>query len=134
MKPCAFPFGIGYCPRRSGGYAQQAWANLDTSRFAHQGQNHWLARDGGKRLFQWSNTYVRDGNGQIEWIVGTGIDVTERETTQRRLHSTLERYQNLVECANDAILLVDAETGEILEANPDRKSTRLNSSHRCISY
>ena len=112
------PFWDWLLPEEERGYAQQAWANLDTSRFAHQGQNHWLARDGGKRLFQWSNTYVRDVNGQIEWIVGTGIDVTERETTQRRLHSTLERYQNLVECANDAILLVDAETGEILEANP----------------
>jgi two-component system sensor histidine kinase/response regulator len=112
------PFWDWLLSEEERGYAQQAWANLDTPLFAHQGQNHWLVRDGGERLIQWSNTYERGADGRIEWIVGTGIDITEREATERKLQSTLERYRNLVECANDAILLVDAGTGVILEANP----------------
>jgi two-component system sensor histidine kinase/response regulator len=99
-------------------FAQQAWANLDTPLFAHRGQSHWRTRDGGKRLIQWSNTYLRDGDGRIEWIVGTGIDVTERETAMQKLHFTLERYRHVVESAQDAILLADADTGVILDANP----------------
>ncbi len=112
------PFWDWLLPEEEREYAQRAWANVGTPLFAHQGQNHWLARDGGKRLIQWSNTYVRDGDGRIEWIVGTGIDVTEREAAARELHLTLERYRNVVESAHDAIFLVDADTGEILDANP----------------
>ncbi|MBK5292136.1 MAG: PAS domain S-box protein [Acidobacteriia bacterium] len=112
------PFWDWLIPEEERGYAERAWANPDTPLFAHQGQTHWLARDGGKRLIQWSNTYVRDVDGHIEWIVGTGIDVTEREAMARKLHLTLDRYRNVVESAHDAIFLADAGTGEILDANP----------------
>src|SRR6202007_1914601 len=42
----------------------------------------------------------------------------ERDRTERALRRSERDYRQLFESANDAILILDAETGEILEANP----------------
>jgi diguanylate cyclase (GGDEF)-like protein len=38
---------------------------------------HWRARDGSLRLIAWSTTALTDADGQVTYMVGTGIDVTE---------------------------------------------------------
>lgn len=112
------PFWDWLLLEEDGRLVKQRWASLDTPLFTHQGQSHWRARDGGSRLIQWSNAYVRDANGRIEWIAGTGIDVTEREANARQLRSVSERYISVWETANDAIILVEADTGRIADVNP----------------
>lgn len=61
---------------------------------------------------------VNDAQGTYQYSVHILEDITE----QRRLHRDLEestwRYQNLFESAPDAILLADAKTGMLLDANP----------------
>jgi PAS domain S-box-containing protein len=44
-------------------------------------------------------------------------DITERKEAVRSLKESEKKYRTLVETANDAIFLADAETGVILEAN-----------------
>ena len=65
--------------------------------------NHWITRDGGKRLIDWNNTVLYDDQGQVRNIVATGIDVTERERAeeasehyQRQLLSLLDAFPALV--------------------------------------
>jgi diguanylate cyclase (GGDEF)-like protein/PAS domain S-box-containing protein len=38
---------------------------------------HWQARDGSLRLIAWSTTALTGPDGQVTYMVGTGIDVTE---------------------------------------------------------
>jgi hypothetical protein len=38
--------------------------------------NHWVAKDGTRRLIRWSNTGVLDASGSVKYIIGTGIDIT----------------------------------------------------------
>ena len=38
---------------------------------------HWRARDGSLRLIAWSTTALTGPDGQVTYMVGTGIDVTE---------------------------------------------------------
>ena len=40
-------------------------------------ENHWLTRDGRRRLISWTNAVVHDAAGRPERIVATGLDVTE---------------------------------------------------------
>ena len=52
-------------------------------------ENRWRCRDGSTRLIDWSNTCLRDAQGEVQYIIGTGIDVSERrrseeEARQRR--------------------------------------------------
>lgn len=57
---------------------------LRTGHFQSQYENHWLARDGSRRLISWSNTVLLNNNGFVEYVIGTGIDVTDRKQADAR--------------------------------------------------
>lgn len=56
-----------------------------------QYENHWVTRTGQKRLIVWSNTCLLDSAGRVEYVIGTGIDVTER----RQLEAQLRQAQKM---------------------------------------
>jgi PAS domain S-box-containing protein len=60
-------------------------------------------------------------NGKIE-IIGVTRDITERKNVERRLKESEERYRRQFEEALDAIFLVDATSGIIVDCN--RAATR----------
>lgn len=51
-------------------------------------------------------------------IVSNYRDVTEQKTAEDRIAASEVRYRRLFESSKDAILILDSETGEILDANP----------------
>jgi PAS domain S-box-containing protein len=53
-------------------------------------------------------------------------DVTRHRTVEEALQESARRYQQLFEYANDAILLIDLQTGNILDAN--------RQAHRLLGY
>jgi PAS domain S-box-containing protein len=52
---------------------------------------HCKTRSGEERLVSWRNTTVRDIQGQVRYVIGTGIDVTE----QRQLEEQLRQARRL---------------------------------------
>ncbi|NBB72733.1 MAG: PAS domain S-box protein [Bacteroidetes bacterium] len=48
-------------------------------------ENHWITKEGDERLIRWSNTVLRDDEGQVQKLIGTGIDVTERRQLERQV-------------------------------------------------
>ncbi|MDI6718898.1 MAG: PAS domain S-box protein [Methanomicrobiales archaeon] len=42
-------------------------------------RNHWVMRDGSRRLIDWSSTALLDREGRVMHVIGTGIDITGRE-------------------------------------------------------
>ncbi|MCB0211298.1 MAG: PAS domain S-box protein [Anaerolineae bacterium] len=62
-------------------------AELRADRISNRHEAYWLTRDGQKRLIAWSNTALLDDNGELEYIICTGIDITER----RRAEETLQK-------------------------------------------
>lgn len=64
---------------------------LDQLPSAHE--NYWVIKDGSRRRIAWSNAPLLDANGAVKYVIGTGIDITERqqaEETLRTLHEELE--------------------------------------------
>jgi len=54
-------------------------------------------------------------------LIGTSIighDITDKKTVQDVLQASETRYRRLFETAQDAILILDGDTGEIIDANP----------------
>jgi PAS domain S-box-containing protein len=45
----------------------------------------WLTKAGERRLISWSNAMITDGAGRLEYMIGTGIDVTERKRAEQAL-------------------------------------------------
>ncbi|MGB9612325.1 MAG: hybrid sensor histidine kinase/response regulator, partial [Bryobacteraceae bacterium] len=64
---------------------RRVFESLREGQFPNQHENHWLTRTGQKRLIVWSNTALLDGQGRVEYIIGTGIDVTERRLLEAQL-------------------------------------------------
>ncbi|MHA1760624.1 MAG: PAS domain-containing protein [Candidatus Heimdallarchaeota archaeon] len=72
--------------------------------------------DGSEKTIIWKNNYVKNKNGNIIAIIGSGTDITERKKVQQLLKENDEKYRKLVETSPNAILMTDIK-GNILFAN-----------------
>ncbi len=76
-----------------------------------------LERNDGRRVETEfiSNAYLADQRRLIQCNIR---DITERNRSVEALRLTEARYRRLFETAQDGILILDAETGQVVDANP----------------
>ncbi len=86
--------------------------------------------DGAIRHVQLQAEVLRDDAAQPVKLIGTILDVTERAHFESRLRESEERYRKTFEAAQDALLLVDRETGRVIDANS--AATRLYGHPRSV--
>lgn len=90
-----------------------AFSHLCAGQFPNTYENCWVTKQGDRRLISWSNTAIVDPQGQIEYIIGTGLDVTEqRETEQALRRSQQQEYQRLVDWIDGIVWEADLRTGK----------------------
>jgi two-component system, OmpR family, sensor histidine kinase VicK len=77
---------------------------------------HWLSRDGRRRRIAWNTTTLTDGLGDINFIIMTGVDVTDQREATAALHASEARYRQLVESSLGMVCTHDLE-GKILSIN-----------------
>jgi len=77
---------------------------------------HWLTRDGRRRRIAWTTTTLTDGIGDINFIIMTGVDVTEQWEATTALHASEARYRQLIEGSLGIVFTHDLE-GRILSIN-----------------
>lgn len=63
-------------------------------------------------------TPIRNTAGSITRFVGIQHDITERRQAEEAQKTSELRYRRLFESAKDGILILDGDTGEIVDANP----------------
>jgi PAS domain S-box-containing protein len=56
----------------------------------------WVNERGERRIITWSGTLLRAGDGRVEYIIPTGIDVTERKRLERALLDLSGREQRRI--------------------------------------
>jgi PAS domain S-box-containing protein len=74
-------------------------------------------KDGREIPYEFTGALLRDDEGDPLAIAGIGRDVTERKRREAELEASREKYRKLVETAPDAVFLVDAGTGTIIDTN-----------------
>jgi len=81
-------------------------------------ENHWRQRDGSLRLFCWRNTVLKDEAGQVQYIIATGLDITEQHLAEIRARETLEEASRLqrLQTANELATLLAHELNQPLAA------------------
>jgi len=118
------------------------FTKLSVENFHSEYQNYWLSKNGAKRLISWSNTVTTDGEGLVEYVIGTGIDITDRKEAEialalsytnlesrvkqrtaeltvakEALQAQEERFRCLSSCSPVGIFIADFE-GRYTYANP----------------
>jgi PAS domain S-box-containing protein len=74
-----------------------------------EGQSHWLRT---------SKVPLLDSQGKTKGVLGTYEDITERKQSEQALRESEERYRSLFQNNHAVMLLLDPDTGGIVDANP----------------
>lgn len=67
-------------------------------------QDCWLTRDATLRTVDWCSTAVLDQSGEIEYILATGVDVSEQHRSSKRI----EMYEHIISATNGHLSFVDS--------------------------
>ena len=73
------------------------FAQLQAGQFPNVRENYWLAKDGTRRLIHWINRCLTDSLGAVEYVIGTGIEVTDRRRAEQAVQESEKRYRSLFE-------------------------------------
>jgi PAS domain S-box-containing protein len=78
-------------------------------------ESYWFSKDRRKHLIAWSNTVLLDSEGVVEYIISSGVDITERRQLRDRLVAIhdMGRELNLLH-DEGAILEMTLETAAFL--------------------
>ncbi len=97
------------------------FTQLKVEHFNSEYQNYWRTKNGDKRLIYWSNTVTLDGEGLVEYVIGTGIDITERQKAEIALAVSYTNLESRVQQRTEELTLAK----EALQAQEER--------FRCLS-
>jgi PAS domain S-box-containing protein len=92
---------------------RRVFERLTTTAVPLHYENHWLTRDGGQRLIAWSNSVITGQNGNVLYVIGTGIDITERKRAEMALADSEGRLREAQRIAHVGHWMVDLVSGEL---------------------
>ncbi len=90
--------------------------NLCAGQFPNAFENHWVTRDGSPRVIAWSNTALVDAQGEVEYVIGTGIDITERKRVEAAVREGERQFRTMVDAIPQLACMTQAD-GAVLWYN-----------------
>ncbi len=79
------------------------YQNLRDGHFPFAYENRWLTQDGSIRRIQWTATALPDAQGEMAFLIATGIDVTLQREAELTLRESEARYRTLIEGSLGAV-------------------------------
>ncbi len=94
------------------------WTHAFDTGEPFQSEHRFRRADGEYRWHFSRAVPMRDEAGRITMWVGSNTDVHDIKQAEQALHDSEVRYRRLFEVSHDGILILDAASGTILDANP----------------
>ncbi|HAP31447.1 MAG TPA: hypothetical protein DCQ14_00090 [Firmicutes bacterium] len=79
-------------------------------------ENNILTKSGEKILVEWYGNPVLNGQGELEYFFGVGIDITKHRQADEALRQSEAKFKAAFEGVHDAIIII-TESGEFLDCN-----------------
>ncbi|MCL5098803.1 MAG: PAS domain S-box protein [Candidatus Omnitrophica bacterium] len=95
------------------------FAQLRAGQFPNQHENEWVTKSSARRLIAWTNTALPGANGDIEYVIGTGIDVTECRRAEKEIRKLNEELE----------VRVRVRTAQLEDANRELEAFSYSVSH-----
>lgn len=100
---------------------RMVFEELRAGQFPNTFENVWVTKEGSQRLVAWSNTALLDSGGAVAYVIGTGLDITERREAEvriKRLNTVLRSIRDinqLIARERERTRLIKAVAAELVE-------------------
>jgi two-component system, cell cycle sensor histidine kinase and response regulator CckA len=85
---------------------------------SYQMEKRFIRKDGETAVGLLVASLLSNDAGVSQYFVGLVLDITDRKKAEQALLASEARYRRLFEAAKDGILILDSETGQIVDVNP----------------
>lgn len=80
---------------------KEVFGRLSAGMFPNQHENYWVTKTGDRRLIAWSNTALTEENGDVAYVVGTGIDMTEKQAAEEKIRQSEQDFRMIADYTYD---------------------------------
>ena len=112
--------------------AFEALANDPSTMEGHY-VNDWMNRNGERHLIEWANTLITD-NGQMEYMVAVGVDITERKQAEEKLLQSSELLNEAQRIARVGSWTLNMKTNRLIWSDEIFRLFELDKDHFEPSY
>jgi PAS domain S-box-containing protein len=79
-------------------------------------ENEWISKSGERHQISFSNTVLVGDDGQVEYVVATGIDITKRHQAEQELLKSETMFRSIWEASRQPMCLTD-KSGAVVKVN-----------------
>lgn len=95
---------------------KKVFSALTSGMFPNKYENYWVAKDGQRKLIAWTNTALLAADGSIEYVIATGIDITEHRKAEGALLQEKKFSDTVIDSLPGLFYIVD-EAGNVIRWN-----------------
>jgi PAS domain S-box-containing protein len=87
-----------------------------SARASSEFENEWITKSGERRRISFSNVPTLNEQGQVQYYITTGIDITDRYRTEQELLKSETQFRSIWEASCELMFLTDV-SGAIVKVN-----------------
>lgn len=92
---------------------KQVFLSLKTKTMENEYINEWVAKDNSRHLIQWSNDVISGDDGQVEYVVAMGIDITEKKFMEESAAQSKAQFEAVFNAMADSAVYADPDRNMI---------------------
>lgn len=100
---------------------KSVFRKLRAGQFPNRFENYWVAKNGTRYLISWSNTALTNNKGEVEFIIGTGIDITVRRQAEQSLRESREDLNRAQAVAMTGSWRMNLQKNELLWSDQNHR-------------
>lgn len=106
----------------------EVFSSLVAGDFPNNHRNVWITKSGHEKVIDWLNSAIFDNEGKVEFVIATGLDVTERllieeeragerESLEKKVYDRTQELNTIFTLSPDGFVLIGPDD-DVIYVNP----------------